>query len=44
MSYPIIVLEGPDGSGKTTLARHLVELLGAEYLHLTYRWPTKMFH
>lgn len=40
--YPIIVLEGPDGAGKTTLARDLEKMLGARYLHLTYRWPTKM--
>jgi len=38
----IIVLEGSDGTGKTTLARHLQEKLGAHYIHLTYRWPDKM--
>lgn len=40
--YPIIVLEGPDGAGKTTLARALQEYLGARYIHLTYRWKDKM--
>lgn len=40
--YPIIVLEGPDGTGKTSLAMNLRDYLGAEYLHLTYRWPEKM--
>ena len=29
----IIVLEGADGSGKTTLARYFVEKYGARYLH-----------
>lgn len=29
----IILLEGPDCSGKTTLARHLVEHHGARYIH-----------
>lgn len=41
--FPIIIVEGPDGVGKTTLARHLVQELGAHYLHLTYRWGSKMF-
>lgn len=41
--YPVIVLDGPDAVGKTTLANHLVTKLGAKYLHLTYRWPVKMF-
>jgi transposase-like protein len=40
--YPIFVLEGPDGAGKTTLAMALKEMLGARYLHLTYRWKDKM--
>ena len=29
----VVVLEGPDGAGKTTLARHLVDKYGFEYLH-----------
>lgn len=33
----IIVLEGPDGTGKTTLAKKFIECCGASYLHLTYR-------
>jgi hypothetical protein len=39
----IIVLDGPDGAGKTHLARFLQERLGAHYIHLTYRWPNRMF-
>jgi thymidylate kinase len=38
----IIILEGPDGSGKTSLANKFVEKYGARYLHLTYRWRDKM--
>lgn len=33
---PAIVIEGPDGSGKTTLGEKLSKMLGLEYLHLTY--------
>lgn len=40
--YPIIVLEGPDGVGKTTLAHELKTLLGARYIHLTYRFRDRM--
>lgn len=43
MPYPIIVLEGPDASGKTTLAKKIVELSGGKYLHLTYRFKDRMF-
>lgn len=32
----IIVLEGPDGSGKTSLAKFLQEKFDAEYIHLTW--------
>lgn len=32
----VIVLEGPDGAGKTTLATHLIENYNAEYMHLTW--------
>jgi thymidylate kinase len=39
----IFVLEGPDGTGKTTLAQHMTKQLKAEYLHLSYRWPDHMF-
>lgn len=41
-TYPIIVLEGPDGAGKTSLAKSFCEYTGAKYLHLTYRWKDKM--
>lgn len=40
--YPIIVFEGPDGCGKTSLAHAMQEYLGARYIHLTYRWKDKM--
>ena len=39
----IIVLDGPDGVGKTTLARKMCERLQAEYLHITYRWADRIF-
>ncbi len=39
----IIILEGPDGAGKTTLARELVKQTKGIYLHLSYRWPQKIF-
>lgn len=40
--YPIFVIEGPDGTGKSTLAKALCEKLDARYRHLTYRWPKSM--
>lgn len=40
--YPIIVLEGPDGVGKTALAMALKEYLDAKYIHLTYRFKDRM--
>lgn len=43
MLYPIIVLEGADCSGKTTLAKRMVQKWDASYLHATYRWPDCMF-
>lgn len=39
----IIVLEGPDAAGKTTLARYLHTRYGARYLHQIYRWKDQMF-
>jgi thymidylate kinase len=35
--YPIIVVEGPDGLGKTTWAREFVRCYRGRYLHLTLR-------
>jgi hypothetical protein len=32
----VIILEGPDGTGKTTLANHLVDKYGAYYMHATW--------
>jgi predicted ATPase len=32
----IIILEGPDGSGKTTLAKKLVSQTGFKYIHKSY--------
>ena len=39
----IIILDGPDGTGKTTLAERMCTELNAEYLHLTYRWKERIF-
>jgi thymidylate kinase len=39
----LIVLDGPDGAGKTTLGKALVAKYGGKYLHLTYRWKNSMF-
>tara|TARA_R100001082_G_C4366172_1_gene162072 strand:+ start:7968 stop:8966 length:999 start_codon:yes stop_codon:yes gene_type:complete len=39
----IIILEGPDGAGKTTLAKELVRQTKGIYLHLSYRWPQQIF-
>lgn len=36
-------MDGPDATGKTTLARRLCELYNAHYLHLTRRWTNNMF-
>lgn len=38
----IFVLEGPDGTGKTSLAKRICERLDAKYLHLGYRWKDKI--
>lgn len=35
MKHKLIIIEGPDGAGKTTLARDLAEKLGAVSMHLT---------
>lgn len=32
----VFILEGPDGSGKTTLGHKLADTYGIEYVHLTY--------
>lgn len=43
MPYPIFILEGPDGGGKTTLARTLQAKLGAHYIHSTYKFKGHMY-
>lgn len=39
----IIIFEGADGTGKTTLANWLVRNCGAVYMHMTHRFMDKMF-
>lgn len=39
----LIILDGPDGAGKTTLANEFIHLYDAKYMHLTYRFKDKMF-
>jgi len=39
----LIILDGPDGAGKTTLAQYYVKKHGAIYMHLTYRFKDNMF-
>lgn len=39
----LIILDGPDGSGKTTLAKEIVRQTDGHYMHLTYRFKEKMF-
>ncbi len=37
MSHPIIILEGPDACGKTTLGKKFCELHRGRYMHMTLR-------
>lgn len=39
----LIILEGPDGGGKTTLAKTLVRMFKGKYLHMTYRFKEHQF-
>jgi thymidylate kinase len=43
MGYPIFVLEGPDNSGKSTLAKSLSKKVGGKIMHATYRFKGRMF-
>tara|TARA_R110002126_G_scaffold63580_8_gene162916 strand:- start:596 stop:1588 length:993 start_codon:yes stop_codon:yes gene_type:complete len=38
----LIVIDGCDGTGKTTLAEAIIRRFDGVYIHNTYRWPTKM--
>lgn len=42
----IYVLEGADGTGKTTLAREIMKQKGAHYLHCSYdkSWDIRSYH
>lgn len=39
----LIILDGPDGAGKTTLGQYMAKRYDGVYMHLTYRWKDKMF-
>ena len=41
---PAIVIEGPDGSGKTTLGEKLSKAFGLDYIHLTYLKDPEAMH
>lgn len=41
---PAIVIEGPDGTGKTTLGEKLSKAFGLEYMHLTYLEDPEALH
>lgn len=41
---PAIVIEGPDGAGKTTLGEKLSKALGLDYIHLTYIEDPEALH
>lgn len=42
MTYPVIIIEGADCSGKTTLGEFITKEWGATYIHATYRFPKQM--
>jgi thymidylate kinase len=37
MNHPVVILEGPDAVGKTTLAQEFQRRVGARYIHMTLR-------
>jgi len=44
MPGQIIIIDGPDAVGKTTLAKELMKRVpNTKYLHLIYRWKDKIF-
>lgn len=43
-SKPAIIIEGPDGSGKTTLGEKLSKAIGLDYMHLTYVEDLEALH
>lgn len=42
----MIIIDGADCTGKTTLAKSICEALGAQYLHCSYdkRWDMEQYH
>lgn len=42
MTHPVIILDGPDCAGKTTLAETFCDLFGGTYIHCEYRFKGKM--
>lgn len=39
----LVILDGPDGVGKTTLGKELAKRFDGHYMHLTYRHKDRMF-
>lgn len=39
----LVILDGPDGVGKTTLGQELAKRYDGHYMHLTYRFKDRMF-
>jgi len=37
-----ICVEGPDGGGKTSLAKEICRQMDSHYMHLTYRWHKRV--
>jgi thymidylate kinase len=44
--HGVVILDGPDATGKTTLAKELLKIAGpkySKYYHLSYKYPDNMF-